>query len=388
MKTPDKQKINTSDSRSGSIITALLLFAGVISLAFFTYQKSINPSASPRELLKIMVEKDTNEIKDAQVLYSFTFEPRDKPVFEIYGDYIAKCSSEGILFFDKKGDVVWSEGLTYKNPMLKTNGDELIVADIGANDICVIKDKSIIWKDKLDVSVLNADISEDGYVTVITSSKRDNNEVRVYNPRGVELFRKVIANDFAVSAHISPSEAYLAVSCIDTNFMGAYTRFKFYNMGGAELAEKSFEETGELLPMIGYGRDDKLFAVGDQVMAYLDMTGKVIWESEFNDIFGAAIIGGKQFAAAVDGNEGNMLKLYSPDGSQVFTCSLRNKPEGLCAAGNRIALYTNSNIYLYDNTGEEIGQYHASSPIKQVSFFSRKQACVITGNTVTIINFV
>lgn len=387
MKAPGRQKVHTSESRSGSVIAALLLFAGVISLAFFTYQKSQNPKASPRELLMTMADKGADNVKEAQVLYSFSFESRDKPVFEIYGDYIARCSSEGILFFDKKGEVVWSEGITYKNPMLKTNGKELIVADIGGNDICVVKDKSILWKDKLDVSVLNADISEDGYATVVTSSKRDNNEVRVYNPRGVELFRKVIAHDFAVSALISPSESYLSLSCIDTNSMGAYTRFKFYDMSGGEIAEKSFGETGELLPMIEYGRDDLLFAAGDEAVACFDMTGKMLWENKFNDITGAAVIGGKQFAAAVDGDEGFALKLYSPDGGEVFSSPLKSKPEGLAKAGNRIAVYTNSNIYLYNSEGEEIGQYHSSSPIKQVAFFNRKQACVITGNSVTIINF-
>jgi len=388
LKAPGRQKTYSSDTRSGSVITAIILFAGVIALAFFTYQKSINPQAEPYEVFKNMAGKSVDTVKEAQVLYSFSFESRDKPVFEIYGDYIAKCSSAGILFFDKKGDVVWSEGITYKNPILKTNGKELLVADTGGHDICVIRDRSVLWKDRLDVSVLNADISEDGYVTVVTSSKRDNNEIRVYNPRGLELFRKVIANDFAVSAHISPSEEYLAVSCINTNSTGAYSRLKLYDMQGNDVAEKSFDETGELLPIIEYGRDDIIFAVGDRTAACLDMSGNIKWEGRFNDVLGADVISGRQFAIAVDDGEGIVLKFFSRDGNELFTCPLREKPEGVVAAGNRIALYTERSIQLYSGKGEETGRYESSSPIKQVAFFNGKQCCVITGNTVTIINFV
>src|SRR5690606_29642697 len=97
-----------------------------------------------------------------------------------------------------------SEGIEFEDPIVRTSGSRILLANAGSTEICVMDGDSIRWQDKTDTAILNADISDGGYVTVITSAKRDNNVIRVYESHGVELFRKIIAADFAVSAGVSP----------------------------------------------------------------------------------------------------------------------------------------------------------------------------------------
>lgn len=386
MKILREQMKSESVSRTSGIVTALLLFLCIISVAFYTYQKSLNPSASLKDLLQIFQGAGSSVVKEAHVQYSFDFDSRENPVFAVYSNYIVKCSSEGIWFLNKKGEVVWSESIAFNKPIIKTNGSQLLAADIGAGGICVFGDKSIRWRDKLDASIQNADISEDGYVTVITSSKRDNNEIRVYDPNGVELFRKIIANDFAVSAYIAPSEKMLAVSGISAGTVGAYSNYKFYDLDGKELAGQAFDTSGELLPIFWYNNDDSLFAVGDRAVASLDKAGKVIWEKQFKSVAGAAPAGNKCLAAAVESDEGSQLKLYTTAGQELSSCSIQGKPGGLTAVRGIIAVNTYDAVYFYNEKCENIGKYSADSHIQQIYFFDKQQAAVISEGVVTVIN--
>lgn len=386
LRMPQEQNKTESAGRLTAIVTALLLFICVISVAFYTYMKSGNPSASPKDILMALQGAGSNAVKEAQVQYSFDFESRDKPVIALYSDYIVKCSSGGIWFLDKKGEIVWTESLSFKKPILKSGGTRLLVADIGAGDICVLDGRSILWRDRLDVSILNADISEDGYVTVITSSKRDNNEIRVYDPHGVELFRKIIANDFAVTALIAPSEKILAVSGISAGAAGAYSNYKFYDLEGKELSGQTFEASGELLPIFWYNKDGSIYAAGDRAAAFVDKAGKVIWEKQFKSVTGASPVGSKSLAVAVESGEGAELKLYSSAGQELASCKLQGKPGGLTAVSGSIAVYTYDSIYFYNNKCKNVGKYSSNSHIQRVYFFDRHQVAVITDNTVTIIN--
>lgn len=386
MKTRPEQKGSGTEGHAGSIAAALLLFLCVVTVAFFTWQKSLDPSAGPEELLKLFQASDSGEIKEAQAQYIYEFDAREKPEFIVYKDYIVKCGSSGIWFIDKTGEVIRSEGLIYNNPIIKTNGSLILVADQGTGDLAVLNSGSIQWREKIDESILNADISEDGYVTVITTAKRDNNEIRVFESHGIELFRKVIASDFAVSANISPSEERFILSAISTGAVGAYSVYKFYDMNGGNLAELSFQASAELLPIFSYNNNGSIFAVGDRAVASIDPSGTVIWEKQFLSIAGASHAGNGQFAVAAESEEGFVMKIYQTDGQELASCELRSKPEGLSAVRGAVSVYASDAVYFYNGKGRLISKYLTGSPIRQVCLFDKNQAAVVTDRQVAVVS--
>ena len=388
MKVPQEQFETEPGGRTSGIVMALLLFLCVVSVAFYTYQKNLNPSSSPKDLLQLFQRSGSDAVKEVNAQYSFDFDTRENPVFTVYNDYLVKCNSGGIWFMDKKGEVIWSESIVFNKPIIKVNGSRLLAADIGAGGIYVLSDRSVRWKEKLDTSILNADISEDGYVTVITSSKRDNNEIRVFDPNGIELFRKIIANDFAVSACISPSEKILAVSVISAGTAQAYSNYKFYNMEGEDVAGQTFETSGELLPIFWYNNDDSLFTVGDRAAALFDKSGKVVWEKQFKSVIGAAPTDNRCLAAAIEDNEDAELIIYNKQGQELSSCSLQGKPEGLNAIKGAIAVNTYDTVNFYNEKCKNVGRYSAGSHIQQVYFFNKQQAAIICDGVVTVVNII
>ncbi len=386
MKMPQEQTKRETGGNAAGILAALLLFICIILFAYYTYMKSTNPSVTPKDLLQLLPGSKIHAVKDAQVQFEFDFDAKDKSDFTVYGDYIAKCSTGGIWLLDKKGASVWSESMSLNKPVLKTNGARLLGADIGANDIFVVEGRTIRWRDKLDASILNADMSEDGYVSVIVASKRYNNEIRVYDPYGVELFRKIIANDFAVNAGISPNEKTLAVSGISTGAYGAYSDYKFYDFNGSDPVIQTFEASGELLPLYWFNSDGSLFAAGDRAVACVDKAGKVIWEKQFTAVSGACPAGDRRLAVTAESGEGIQLKVYDPKGSELASGNLAFRPSRMTAVKGAVAVFSNDSAYFYNDRCQNISKYSSASQIQQIIFFNRQLAAVITNDTVTVVS--
>lgn len=385
MRNIPEQDGSASGGGAAGIITTLLLFVLIIAVAFFSYQRSLDPSVGLREALEALGSRGEKDVRDAEVLYSFVFDSREKTVFAPYKELLVKCSKSGIMFLDKNGSIVRSESIAYSNPILRTNGSQLLAADIGSTEISIFDSTSIIWQDKTDTAILNADISEDGYVTVITAAKRDNNTIRVYEPHGVELFRKIIANDFAVSSCVSPSEKYLTLSAISTGAVGPFSRFKFYDMEGKELAGLSFDASGELLPLFWHNRDDSLFVAGDSAAGAISPEGTEVWQEQFRSIAGAGQAGSGMLAVAAQTDEGAYLNIYAADGSKHASTELKITPAGLEAIKGRISVYNENTVFFFDDKGNNTSKYSAGKRVRQVCLFSRNQAAVITDGEVTVL---
>lgn len=370
----------------GTVITAILLSICVILFAFYTYKKSLDHSLTPKSFIEQLGSHESQDVKEAQVAYSFNYDSKEKPVFAIYKDYIVKCSSSGIWFLDKTGEVVWSENITFFNPTIKVNGAYLLVFDTGSLNVCVIKDKAVIWKDKLDEEVVNADIGKDGSVVIITESKRDNNEVRVFNSGGIEIFRKIIASEFAVTAGVSPSSNVLAVSLLTTAASEVHTNYKFYDMKGNDLSSLSFEESSEILPIFCFNSDKSLFAFGDTALAYLDRTGKIIWEKQFTNVFGACLSGNKVIAAAVKDSKGDKLILYDITGEEVSSCELQSEPDAIDSVKGLIAVNMRNTVYFFNSDCKNVALYSDDTLIQKVFLFSKHQAVIITNDNILVLN--
>ena len=371
--------------RAAGIITALMLFLCIAAVAVFSWQRSLDPTIDLRDTILRLTGSQAGEAKAAEVQYSFAFDTREKPGFALYKGNIVKCSKSGMMFLDKKGVIQRSEGIGFDDPIVKTNGSRLLAVNAGSTEICVLDGESIRWQDRTDDPILNAEISDDGYVTVVTSAKRDNNVVRVYEQHGIELFRKIIATDFAVSAGVSPSKKHLVLSAVATGAVGPYSRYRFFDMEGRELTEVSFDSSGDLMPLFWFNSDDSIFAAGDDAAAYIDPAGKVGWKEQFRSVAGADTAGDGRFAVAAQVDQGAVLNVYTAEGKKEISVKLQGVPKGLDAVNGMVSVYTDDIVYFYNDRGINTCIYNAGEKIQQVHLFNKKQAAVITEGGITII---
>jgi len=383
---PDDNKNFRSAGKRTGILTALLLFLAVMSVAFYTYLQSQNidiKTLNPGQLFNGFQQKT---IKAAEVAYEIPYDSKERPQYVAYSDYLVKCSADGIRLLDKKGQVILSEGIVLTKPLLKAEGSYLLVADVGGMDILVIKDKSIVWRDRTDFNITNAEINSKGYAAVITTSKRYNGEINVYDPNGVKLYKSVIANEFAVTAKISNKSRGMAIDSINAKGAEAFTTLKFYDADGKETAVKNLDISGNIYPSIWYTADDSLFAVGDTAVACLDKKGELKWEKKFAKVTAAAVSNVNHIAAVVQDAKGVELKVFGADGRELASAAIGGEKSGIAAKEGIIALNTLHEVDFYNERGNCISKYYSDSDIIGISFFNRQQAAVMTKAYIAVVN--
>lgn len=385
----DQSEWNTSvrsDGKKAGMTITILLFLAVMAVAFYAYMKNQNIGLDSINLQQLLSGglngKQVNTVRE---IYEIAYDSKEKPVFGVYRDYIVKCSRDGIRMLDKKGTEVWTTGVSLNKPIVKTNGTELLVVDIGGTDIFVIDGQNVRWREKTDAVILNADINERGYVTVTTESKRYNGEVRVFDENGIELFRSIIASDFAVTARVARSLRQMAIDSISADGVKSFTGIKFFDLKGNELAGKSLEAYDDIFPAIYYTSDDVLFAVGDTSILCFDRDRNVKWEKKFLQVSSACITGGKHFATVVGETAGRELKIFDANGQQSASCPVDGIITNISAYGGLIAVNAVREVDFYTEKCRNIGKYTSKSDILDVYFFNKQQAAVVTRSYVAVV---
>ena len=98
-------------------------------------------------------------------------------------------------------------------------------------------------------------------------------------------------------------------------------------------------------------------------------------------------MGGGKLALVEQSSDGTMLRVYSSEGEEELAIGiLQGKLEGMNAKRGIISVHTSDSVYFYNNKGKNISKYKADSQIKQVCFFDKRQAAVVTDRQVAVIN--
>ena len=384
---PEEQPLAEPSGKRSSVLMAAILFITIAAIAAFGYIKSQGielKNIDVRQFLsgnnKVRLLNETSSITE------IPYDSKEHPVFGIHMDYIVKCTRDGIWLLDKKGREIWSVGVPLSNPLIKTNGKDLLVVDIGGKDIYVINGKNVRWNDKTDETIQNAEIAENGFVTVITSSKLYNGVVRVYDKHGIELSQSTIANDFAVTAKIAPSGKQMVINLINASNAKSYTYLKFFDLNETEPVKKDMPQGKGLYPFVWFSGEDSIYTAGNTSIAYMDKDGNIIWEKQFSKIASACITGSKRLAAAVVNGNVIDLKVFTPAGEEYASAQLEGEVLNINSFGGIISVNTGSKASFMTEKCKNIGEFDTRSDIKEVFFFNKQQAAVVTKSYVAVVD--
>ena len=384
---PEERIITEPTGKKSSIIMAFMLFLTIASVAFFGYLKSQGMELNDIDVRQFLAGTNkVRQLNETSDVIEIPYDSKEHPVFGVHMEYLVKCSRDGIWLLDKKGREIWSVGIPLSNPLIKTNGNDLLVVDVGGRDIYVINGKNVRWKDKTDEKIQNAEINENGYVTVITTSKRYNGEVRVYDNHGIELFRSIIANDFAVTAKIAPSKDQMVINLINASGVKSHTYLKFFDINGNELVIKNMSMEKGLYPFVWFTSGGSLFAAGDTSIVCMDKESNIIWEKQFLKISSACITGNKRLAVAVEKENVRELKVFTAGGQAYSSVLVDGEVNNISTFGSIIAVNTGREVSFLTEKGKNTGEFKSRSDITGVFFFDRQQAAVVTKSYVAVVN--
>jgi hypothetical protein len=387
-------KAKRQPGRKFGIVLFLLLLVVIIAIAFMVYLKSEGIDIKNIKIKELFQNGifQKSQAPDSEENLEINYEVKEHPAFIVYKDLLVKCETDSFKGINKKGEEVLIRSIGVNNPLIKTNGPELLIADLGGRDIYVMNGWNIKWDEKLSGNIINAEISESGHVTVIHEAKGFKGVVKVFDPRGIEMFSRNIAENFVLTAKVAPSGEQLLINSINTSGININPSLEFFDMMGNPFAARTPGEN-QIFAYASYLDDDSLLTASSSALVYYDKERNEKWRKEFKEIYSVGISLGKYIAAAVskegEGNgleDGlNEIQIFNRKGQQTAAFQVEGRVENIRTYSDIIAVNTIREVCFINTKGVLVGKYTSKPDIKDVYFFNKLQAAIVTKNSVAII---
>lgn len=331
-------------------------------------------------------------LKNKKILLEMAYDGSTNAKFTICEGYIVKCTQDKIDFIDKKGEIKKTFYSSFKNPLIKTSGDYLLIADIKGKDIFVSKGINELWKKEFDKNIINADINEKGHVTVIHEEDRSRNAASVFNDEGTRYFIDNSGDEFILSANVSPKGEEVLLNYAITSGVNATTDLKKYNIKSKQETVKRFEE--EFFALAKYVDDELIMVSGDLGITILDNELKEKWNIPVNgSVYDFDLIKGRYISVAVrTGNTGffsngkSDVLVYGMDGEEITNFTIEDRVKSLRVSDDIIAINSAKMLYIANTDGKIINEYSFKTEIEHIEFFNKKEILVIVENKIVILN--
>lgn len=368
------------------IIVFLLLLLIISGTAAVAYLKSQDVDLK-QVSIKDLIDRGfiNRNIKYELSSTEFDYDENVNAVFGTHKGYIVKCSRDNIIYIDSNGNEQWTYPLSLKNPVLKTAGSYLLVADYGAKSILTFSGKEMRWEKELDNNIINADINWKGYVTVVHGEERSRGAVSVYNRQGMNCFTIGKAENFILSSKVSSSAKSVFINSVDTSGISTNTILEFTDLSGNILNNKIVKEN-TVFPSLWYMENDSLFVVGDSMFMILDKDFKeIVQQTVKGKIFSSCIANGKYAVVASNPEEttgifetgSSGIWIYDSNGEKICEYNLKGEVRNLASYEDIIAINSGNKLRFINLEGNLLAEYSSKLDMKEVFFINRREVLVV-----------
>ena len=222
----------------------------------------------------------------------------------ISGDYLLRCSQDGLQALDEKGKVIWDVPFTMSSPYMLKAGAYVSVADRLGTSVLLIKNGVVETEIEAENKILLQCVNEQG-ASVVVLDGEDSHDVKLYSATGETLMQRhtyADADGIPVAIALNADGSRMATAYIDytgTKIQSIITIFDLTENGSAlvdrivgsvafedcVIADLKFE--GELCFFAG---SDRLGAVD------ATRTCEIVWEKMLEYQMETLILSDEYFA--------------------------------------------------------------------------------------------
>jgi hypothetical protein len=374
-------------NRKINLFLFILLFFIIIGIALLVFINTGNIDIKNLSIGEIAQKIVSTGLQDVQPgsLIEIQYDRSTHPRFCIYKDRVVVCTNDSIKAYDKNGSLSWQKSISTVNPLIFTNGSNLLVADKGGRNIYVFYGNEIKWEQRLDGLIQNAHINRSGYVTVVHEKEGYKGCVKIYDSRGVELITRLVAENHILSSYLSPSSKYYLINSINTGDYHVTSKLEFIEMYANEPFAAIAGEN-DIISVIRYLEDDSFIAVSDNRVVYYSSKREKVFEFSMDAISGTGVLNDKYIVVSGSmeksstglENSDSTIVIFEKNGRQKLEYPLKNKIYNIKTYSDIVAINTGREVFFIDVNGNAAGKFGSKTDIMDVHFFNKKEICVIT----------
>lgn len=287
-------------------------------------------------------------------------------------------------YIDGTGTVVWEIDTAIVDPILKVDGNYILIAEKGRNKICLYIDNKLQYDVDDPDTVMSAELSSNGDVVVVTDKSSYRGGISVYNKSGEQIFSWASGSDAVICADISAASRSVAVALLNSD-VTAKTTVQLFNVNETESYAKIEMPDTVVYELQFVG--DKVNSFGDNRVTGISSSGKIVYDNDFSNVqltHSAIDSNGNKLLAFDDGNI-PMLNLYSKNGSLKNSTTLIGVTDFIDINKKYILYNIGRDIYFGKTNSKVMSKYTAAMDIKNLIIVSDTTFVVIYSNSLEVV---
>ena len=325
------KKINKKKLIITIIVAILIVILLIVTGIYYTNKQArgwIDKNIFRKEVLQDNVT--TIELKENQSSNIYAF-----------NKYIGILNKTKFSIYGNTGNEEKTLDIQISNPIWNSANRFLAIAENKGQKCYLITDKEISWETEIQGNIAQVHVNKNGYVAIVIVDTSYKTVIKMYDPKGKELFNTYLSLTRAVDVSISNDNKHLAIAEIDTSGTIIQSNIKVISIDKASTdptnsLEHTYQsESNKMITNIKYQDRNKL------VCMYTDSIKE---------------ISNGETITLVE-NEDKKVIFQSVDFTN-YACSIEEKSSGLFTADSLV------NIVNVEN--QQIKQYTADSVTKEL----------------------
>lgn len=327
----ESKKINKKKLIITIIVAILTVVLLVIAGVYYTNKQArewIDKNIFRKEVLQDNVT--TIELKENQSSNIYAF-----------NKYIGILSKTKFTIYGNTGNEEKTLDIQISNPIWNSSNRFLAIAESKGQKCYLITDKEISWETEVEGNIAQVHVNKNGYVAIVIVDTSYKTVIKMYDPKGKELFNTYLSSTRAVDVSISNDNKYLAIAEIDTSGTIIQSNIKIIAIDKASTdptnsLENTYQsEANKMITNIKYQDRNKL------VCMYTDSITE---------------ISNEETTTLVD--NGNKKVIFESIDLTNYACSIEEKSSGLFTA--------DSLVNIVNVVNQQTKQYTADSVTKEL----------------------
>ncbi|MBQ9886486.1 MAG: hypothetical protein IJM37_06485 [Lachnospiraceae bacterium] len=287
--------------------------------------------------------------------------------YKTYGDGVIRYGRNGAEYINSGGKTVWQISYEMEKPVVETEDDYVVVADIGGTSFTICNSNGMISEGSVLKSILDADISDSGSVCLVLDDDTAN-YINFFDKNARQLdieIKTILAGDgYPMDMSLSSDGQMIMISYLYMNEGIMLNKVVFYNFSelGQNYADRLvgvFNEYEEaIVPVVSMMSDSYACAFAQDRVSFFSVKNSTkpsliktfAYEGEIKSVFNSDKYVGV-ISSTDEGVAGDYLDVYTAEGKRVAHALISFEYEDVKFYKDYILLNDKSTCILYTVDG-------------------------------------
>ena len=267
-------------------------------------------------------------------------------------DYTVVLTDSYLTYLNGEGAEVARYTCTYAEPLVRTEGKYVLVAEQGAKRLQLTTRNKVEYELKTEQKIRTVSLNAKGQFAVLTDGPQGYVvQMTVYDKSGKVLYTRN-SNRTVTDVVLSPDGTTLSAVSVGAIDGTLNTRLEVYSTSSASPdAQCTYQAENDLLYRAAYLSDGTLVAVGEQSVVLMNTAdgGVSLYTPEGMHVLGYAV-GGDTLALALrpyGATAGGRAVVLSSGGVEQFTAEFEGEFRHLSAVQEQYTLLTDSSVQAF-----------------------------------------